>query len=306
MTLTIAVTGATGQQGKAVINSLIEAQNSNGINIVAVSRDISKDSAQQLTSLKNVSLKQADFNDLTSLEEAFKNCDALFAVTNFWEIFDANKEYQQAVNMFDAAEKCNVGHVVFSTLEDTRENEFKTSNDVIPFATDEFKVPHFDGKGKANEYGKSKKFTMTSLYTSFFYENFTSVMKCRPNPEGTARMFCVPMKDKPLPMVAIADIGKIAAKHLLNKTDGSVGAASCIKTGQEIAAILSEATGQVFAYYAMPADDYRKLGFPGAVDLGNMFQVKEVHNDAFCKMRTVREGRKDFKKWCEENKEGIL
>ncbi len=51
----------------------------------------------------------------------------------------------------------------------------------------------------------------------------------------------------------------VAAKHL---------------TGAEMATALSRAYGEPVRYNDVPADVYRGFGFPGADDVGNMFQFK--------------------------------
>ena len=87
----------------------------------------------------------------------------------------------------------------------------------------------------------------------------------------------LPMGDKRLPGIAAEDIGRCAYGifkengDLIGKTVGIVGESL---TGVEMAAALSEALGEDIAYNAVPFDVYRGLGFPGAEDLGNMFQFK--------------------------------
>jgi hypothetical protein len=78
-----------------------------------------------------------------------------------------------------------------------------------------------------------------------------------------------------------------------------------------MAASLRRALGQPVTHYPMPFDDYRKLGFPGADDLGNMFQFKHDFEDYFCGARSVEFSRslnpalQNFDTWVQANKSRI-
>jgi hypothetical protein len=78
-----------------------------------------------------------------------------------------------------------------------------------------------------------------------------------------------------------------------------------------MAAELSQALGQPVSYYAMPFDDYRKLGFPGADDLGNMFQYNHDFAKEFTGRRSVEFSRsvnpklQNFSQWLAANKDRI-
>ena len=65
----------------------------------------------------------------------------------------------------------------------------------------------------------------------------------------------------------------------------TVGIAGEHLTGAEMATKLSQALGQEVRYNSVPPDVYRSFGFPGAEDLGNMFQFKRDFNDVFCGAR---------------------
>jgi len=43
--------------------------------------------------------------------------------------------------------------------------------------------------------------------------------------------------------------------------------------------------GRHVTFFDVPFDVYRGLGFPGADDLGNMFQFQQIRGDAFCRDR---------------------
>jgi uncharacterized protein YbjT (DUF2867 family) len=124
----------------------------------------------------------------------------------------------------------------------------------------------------------------------------------------------LPLGDKKLPSMAVEDIGRSAyeifkgGSRFIGKT---VGIAGEHLTGSEMATALSEALGEPVGYNAVPFDMYRSLGFPGADDLGNMFQIKHDFQDYFCGARPVAEARalnprlQTFESWLAVNKDRI-
>jgi hypothetical protein len=118
------------------------------------------------------------------------------------------------------------------------------------------------------------------------------------------------MGDKKLPGIAAADIGACAygifkkGKELVGKTVGISGEQL---TGTEMAAALGKALGQVVRYNAVSPETYRSFGFPGADDLGNMFQYKRDFNEEFCAARrpefarSVNPGLQSFEQWLSKN-----
>ncbi len=69
--------------------------------------------------------------------------------------------------------------------------------------------------------------------------------------------------------------------------------------------------GQKVRYNDVPPEVYRGFGFPGAEDLGNMFQFKRDFNDIFCGARNLDITRglnpslETFDAWLERNKSRI-
>jgi len=86
-----------------------------------------------------------------------------------------------------------------------------------------------------------------------------------------------------------------------------VGVAGEHLTGDETAAALSKALAREVVYRAVEPDAFRAAGFPGAVELGNMFQFKRDFNDDFRRPRDVAFTRelnprlKTFAEWLAEN-----
>jgi uncharacterized protein YbjT (DUF2867 family) len=125
----------------------------------------------------------------------------------------------------------------------------------------------------------------TFLLTSFYWENFIN-FGAGPQraPDGTL-MLTVPLGNSRLPSMASEDIGKVAyaifrrGPEFIGKT---VGIAGEHLTGTEMAEALSRALGEEVRYNDVPPDVYRGFGFPGADDLGNMFQYNRDFAAEFC------------------------
>ncbi len=211
--------------------------------------------------------------------------------------------------MAEAARHAGVQHVVWSTLEDTRK-WVPLSDARMPTLMGKYKVPHFDAKGEANHFFVDSGVPTTLLHTSFYWDNFVQPgMGPRKGPDGVLAI-TLPMGDKKLPGIASDDIGGCAygvfkkGRELAGK---SVGIAGGHLTGQEMAAALTKALGREVRYNAVSPEAYRAFGFPGADDLGNMFQFKRDFNDAYCGARSLEVSRslnpglQTFDQWLARN-----
>ena len=165
----------------------------------------------------------------------------------------------------------------------------------MPTLMGKYKVPHFDAKAEANPVFSELGVPTTLLLTSFYWDNLIYFgMGPQKGPDGVYAI-TLPMGDRKLPGIARDDIGRCAygifkaGSKYIGKT---VGIAGEHLTGDDMAAALSKALGVPVRYNAVSADDYRGLGFPGADDLGNMFQFKRDFNDYFCGARDVGRTRK--------------
>ena len=124
----------------------------------------------------------------------------------------------------------------------------------------------------------------------------------------------LPMGDKKLAGIAADDIGKSALSIFKGGAEyigKKVGISSDQLTGKEMADKFTKALGQEVVYNAVPFDVYRSLGFPGADDLGNMFQFFHDFEDYFCGVRSVESTKalnpslQSFDSWLEKNKSKI-
>ncbi|NTV75765.1 MAG: NmrA family NAD(P)-binding protein, partial [Holophaga sp.] len=231
----------------------------------------------------------ADLDDAASLAKAFEGADCAYCVTNFWEHFSPEKELAQAKNLARAAKAAGVGHVIWSTLEDTRLS-VPLTDDRMPTLMGTYKVPHFDAKGSADAFFAEAGVPTTYLLTSFYWDNLIHFGMGPKKGEDGKWSFVLPMADRKLPGIAAEDIGRCAYgifKRGATLVGRTVGVAGEHLTGAAMAAALSSALDRQIAYAYVPPEVYRTFGFPGAEDLGNMFQYKRDFADAFCARRDL-------------------
>lgn len=307
----IAVVGATGAQGGGLVRAIVNEPGS-GFSTRALTREVNSNKAKALLSL-GVEVVAANLDDAESLNRAFAGCYGVFCLTNFWEHFSPEKELAQAKAMAQAARQAGVQHVVWSTLEDTR-RWVPLSDQRMPTLMEKYKVPHFDAKGEADAEFTKLGVPTTFLLTSFYWDNMIFFgMGPKKGPDGQLAL-TLPMGDKKLPGIAVEDIGKCAFgifKKGREYVGQTVGVAGEHLTGQEMAVTMTKVLGRVVRYNAVPFDVYRKFGFPGADDLGNMFQFKHDFNDVFCGHRNLVLARslnpalQTFEQWLAQNKSRI-
>jgi uncharacterized protein YbjT (DUF2867 family) len=265
----IAVVGSTGAQGGGLVRAILDDDES-PFAVRALTRDATSEKAQALAAL-GAELVEADVNDVDSLKDAFAGAYGAFCVTFFWEHFSPETELAQARAMAEAARDSGLQHVIWSTLEDTRE-WIPLDDDRMPTLMGKYKVPHFDAKGEANAFFRELGVPTTFLRTCFYWENFIHFGSGpQPGPDGVLAL-TLPMGDKTLPGIAAEDIGK-CAHSILKRGDDFVGKTVAIAgellTGEQMAAALTKALGQEVRYNDVPPEVFRSFGFPGAEDVGS-------------------------------------
>jgi uncharacterized protein YbjT (DUF2867 family) len=307
----ISVVGATGAQGNGLVRAILNDP-SGEFAARAITRNTKSDKARDLAQL-GAELIAADIDDEASIRKAFEGAHGAFCVTFFWEHFSPEKEIAEAQNMARAAKAAGVKHVIWSTLEDTRQ-WVPLSDNRMPTLNGKYKVPHFDGKGESNKLFTSLGVPTTFMLASFYWDNLIFFgMGPKKDPDGRLAI-TFPMGDKKLPGMAAEDIGKCAygifkkGGELIGKTMGVTGEHL---TGAQMAAALTQALRLEVRYNDVPPEVYRALGFPGADDLGNMFQFKRDFQEVFCGVRNVNFSRslnpelQTFNEWLAKNKDRI-
>lgn len=254
----IAVIGATGSQGKGVIESILK---DGSFKVRAVTRN------PETYSGKADEVVKGDLTDLASLTEAFKNAHGVFAVTNFWEGAD---EIAQGKIAIQAAKDAGVNHFVWSTLPDVQ----KISNDV-------FDVPHFTGKAKVDEWVKNAGFeNYTFVRPPFYFQNFTGMMSPQPQQDGsTGWTLPIDPTKKVIHMADINDLGKVVAGAFLHPEKVGQGEylslATELNSFNDIVAAY-RANGKEYSVTQVPGEVFSTF-FEGAKEISEMMAYFEAH-----------------------------
>jgi len=308
---TIAVIGATGAQGGGLVRAII-ADPERRFAVRAITRKTDSDKARALAAA-GAEVVAGDADDPASLERAFAGAHGAFLVTNFWEHFSPERELNQAAAMARATKAAGVAHAVWSTLEDTR-LDFPLDDPRLKTLQGKYKVPHFDAKGEADAVFAAEAAPTSYLMAAFYWENFIFFGQGpRKGADGNV-VLALPLGGGKLPGIAAEDIGKCAygifkaGTAMIGKT---VGVSGEHLSGGEIAAGLSRALNETVDYVAVKPEQYRAFGFPGADDLGNMFQFKTDFNERYRAARDVNEARRlnpalqRFDDWLRDNAKRI-
>lgn len=284
----IAVVGATGSQGGGLVRAILDDP-SHEFRVRALTRSASSTKARELADA-GAEVMEADLDDATSMRRAFEGADGAFVVTNYWAERTpeeeatrtrAAMELTQADTAALAAKQAGVGHVVWSTLEDTR--DFFGMDGVVPDVDGAYKVPHFDAKAEADAILREYDVPTTFLRTTFFFEGFAGGLGPRRGDDGTLAL-TMPMADQKLSGIAVGDIGRTALGVFRRGTElvgATVSIAGDHLTGEQYAAALGDALGEEVLYRPLGWDEFRAQGFPGAVEMGNMFQYYAQNSARF-------------------------
>jgi uncharacterized protein YbjT (DUF2867 family) len=247
----------------------------------------------------------ADVHDVESLKKAFAGAYGAYCVTFYWAHMQPDLEIAEIRNLAQASRAAGLKHVVWSTLEDTRQ-WVPLSDDRMPTLMGKYKVPHFDTKGSSDHFFTDLGVPTTFLLASFYWDNFIYFgAGPKKGPDGKLAI-TMPIGKAKMAGVAAEDIGRVAYE-LFKKGTATVGqrigVAGELLTGAQMAASLTKALGQEVRFNDVPPDVYRSFGFPGADDLGNMFQFyrdfEKVCNDTrdVAKCRAMYAGLQTFDQW---------
>jgi uncharacterized protein YbjT (DUF2867 family) len=274
----------------------------------AVTRDVSSDKAKEFLNL-GAEVVSADIDDAASVQRALDGAYGAYFVTFFWTHYSPEKENAEATTFASAAKNAGLKHAIWSTLEDTR--EFVPLNDNrMPTLNGKYKVPHFDGKGESDKLFIEAGVPTTFFLASFYWENFIYFgMGPKRGTDGKLTL-SLPVGDARIGGIAAEDIGKCAhgifkkGEELIGK---KIGIAGEQLSGQAMADAFTKALGEKVVYNKISAAAFRSFGFPGAEDLGNMFQfydefekeVNEVRNVSFSKQLNPQ--LQSFEQWLQRN-----
>jgi uncharacterized protein YbjT (DUF2867 family) len=233
--LVVVVTGATGQQGGAVVKSLLER----GHEVRAVTRGTDLARTKELADA-GVTVVRASLEETAALTKALEGATSLFAMTTPFG-GGTHAETRQGISAANAAKAAGV-HLVFTS---------------VGSANGRTGVPHFDSKGEVEEHIAKIGVRASILAPVYFMENLYF---------GKAQLakgiYATPLPPaRPLAQVAVADIGAVAVR-LLEDPARFAGKrfdlAGDDLAGNDVVAILSRITGRPFTYFQVPLDVIRQ------------------------------------------------
>ena len=183
---TIAVNGATGQQGSAVARRLL----AEGWKVRALTRDTGKPAAKELAAL-GAELAPGDMDQRAQLDAAFQGADAVFSVQNYWlPTVGFEGEVRQGKLVVDAAQGAGIKHFVYSSVGAAHRGAGQK---------------HFESKHLIEQYLQASGLPYTILRPVAFMENFNFPWTRPAILNGTLAGMGLP-PDKTKQMVAVEDI----------------------------------------------------------------------------------------------------
>jgi uncharacterized protein YbjT (DUF2867 family) len=255
----IAVVGATGQQGGAVVRAL---QAGNQFKVRALTRNPAK--YRQLAD----EVIEADLNRPETLAAAFEGAHGVFLVTNVWE--EGANEVEQATAAVRAAKDAGVKHFVWSTLPD-----------VEAISGGKFHVPHFTGKAKADRRVKEAGFANhTFVIAPFYYQNLIGVLAPQKQTDGSVG-WALPLDPtvRSIHMGDITELGDIVAGAFAHPDQAGHGEylplVGDFMSFHEIIDTLNR-QGHNFSFNHVPKEIFAGL-FPGAAEIAEMFGYFQTH-----------------------------
>jgi uncharacterized protein YbjT (DUF2867 family) len=307
----IAVAGATGAQGGSAATAIL-ADPDSPFAVRALTRNPDSAAARALAD-QGAQVVRADFTDESSVRAAFEGAYGAFLVTNFWAHGSAEQETQEIANLASAAKAAGLRHVVWSTLEDTRDL-LPVEDERMPLLQEKYNVPHFDAKGEGNKLFAGAGVPTTFLNTTFFFQGFIQGMGPQRGADG-ALTLSLPFEDgKLLAGVDVNDIGRTAyailnegARHLGH----TIGLAGDHLTGAQYAEILGDVIGEPVTFQPVPYDVFRGLDIPAADEIANMFQYYGDFDQQFTgardldRIRALNPALKDFRTWATDNADAL-
>ena len=231
----IAVVGATGKQGGAVVDALLER----GAAVRALTRDASSERARALAA-RGVEVVVADADDPAAARAALDGVAALSLMTTFAGEDGPRGETRRGIILVEAARDAGVPFVVHSSVGGA---ERKTG------------IPHFESKRRVEEALEASGVAHAFVRPVFFMENLAYQLPAADAVEAVVRM---PMPgDVPLQLIAVADIGRVVATLATNPGSASgtaVEIAGDELTLEQIVAEISAATGVPTRFERVPLD----------------------------------------------------
>jgi uncharacterized protein YbjT (DUF2867 family) len=255
----IAVVGATGHQGGAVVRAL---QASGQFKVRALTRNPAKH--PQVAD----EVVLADLDRPETLKAAFAGAHGVFLVTNAWE--KGTGERKQALAAVHAAKNAGVQHFIWSTLPN-----------VETISRGKLDVPHFTDKANIDRIVREAGFAHhTFVIAPFFYQNLLGAMA--PQKQADAAVgWALPLdpEKRVIHMGDITELGPIVAGAFAQPDLAGHGETLPLVgdflSFNEVIATLNR-QGHKFSFKQVPKELFAGW-FPGAKEVAEMLAYFEAH-----------------------------
>src|SRR6267143_3359143 len=256
----IAVVGATGQQGGAVVRAL---QAGNQFKVRALTRNPAKH--RELAD----EVIQADLNRPETLSAAFAGAHGVFLVTNFRE--EGTDEVDQATAAVRAAKKAGVKHFIWSTLPD-----------VEAISGGKLHVPHFTGKARIDGIVRKAGFeNYTFVIAPMYYQGLVGALAPQKQTDGSLG-WALPIDPavRGIHMGDIDELGDIVAGAFAHPDKAGSGEylplVGDFMSFNEIVDTLNR-QGHKISFQRVPKEVFVPL-FPGAAEVAEMLAYFQAHS----------------------------
>jgi uncharacterized protein YbjT (DUF2867 family) len=227
----IFVTGATGNQGGAVVRSLLK----NGFAVKALTRNISSPEANLLKVL-NAELVQGDLNHPQGFADQLRGVSGIFSVQTFANGTD--KEIKQGIGLAELAKACKVDFFVYSS---------------VLGADLHSGVPIWESKFVIENHIRQSGLSFCILRPASFFENFQIPAVKKRILKG--KLGSPVSKNILQPFMSALDIGTVSAVIFQNRekfTGKTISLVAEEMDLEEVAEIFSEALGKRIYYQQLP------------------------------------------------------
>ncbi|MGW3247914.1 NmrA/HSCARG family protein [Streptomyces sp. NPDC001070] len=234
--MTIAVLGATGGQGGAVVAALLEA----GRSVRAVVRDPGAARVRPLVAA-GVEVVRGELTDAASLAEAFRGAAAAYAVTTPFQDGLA-AEVAQGMAIIEAAGRASLPHLVMAS---------------VASADRDTGIPHFETKARVERALAEAGLPATVVAPTYFYDNALGALQEVAAGEITMAL----PADTPLQQVARGDLGRVVAAIVADPgrwIGRRVEIAGDDPTPAQMARAVSDAAGGPVTFRSIPLESLRQ------------------------------------------------
>lgn len=263
MSKLLVVFGAVGQQGRSVIDFVLDdPELSKEYSLRAITRDVSRPAAMEMQR-RGVEVVAGDMDDPLSLPAALTNAHTVFIVTvSVYDEHLKTREFRQAKAVADTAVASGAQYLIFSTCVGCERLWGRP-------------VAAFDSKADIEAYIRTLPVKSAFFAPGMFMQNFLSNQIPRPIPgqEGDETVYAISnfvSPDTALPLIeTVQDSGKYVAAILADPEKYS-GSLFCAATGfwsyRECAEIITRVTGKKTIYAQMPQEQWASFLPPGSSD----------------------------------------